>query len=187
MSDIDKIEWDEIDYEAAMIFKVWPDGGELIWAEEAWQHLRASGLTETPSELDYTQVRLRLVMLGRIYEEFCGVAWDKNPQTPLDELTESLEIDPVALGILAAISGPEQFDDAGDEYELRDLAVVAATNRLRSGIFECLKSAYGDEEGLYRRLWQTRNAIGQENEDVDGDDGKPNSAALNFVKNGFRH
>lgn len=186
MSDIDKIEWDEIDYEAAMIFKVWPDGGELAWAEEAWQHLRASGLTETATELDYTQVRLRLVTLGLIYEEFCGVAWSKNPQTPLDELTESLEIDPVALGILAATAGIEQFDDAGDEYELRDLAIVAATDHLRSGIFECLKSAYDGEKGLCDRIWRTRHALKEDDDNGADETDKPNSGSVQFVRNGFR-
>lgn len=185
MSDIDKIEWDEIEYEASMIFKVWPDGGELAWAEEAWQHLRAGGLTETPTELDYTQVRLRLVMLGRIYEEFCGVAWNKNPQTPPDELTESLEIDPVALGILAATAGPEQFDEASDEYDLRDLSLIAATDQLRRGIFECLRSACGDENGLCQRMWRTRHASGQQDEDAES--GQPNAASVNYVRNGFRH
>ena len=185
MSDIDKIEWDEIEYEASMVFKVWPDGGELAWAEEVWQHLRASGLTETATELDYTKVRLRLVMLGRIYEEFCGVAWDKNPQTPLDELTESLEIDPVALGILAATAGLEQFDNAGDEYELLDLAVIAATDQLRRGIFECLTSAYGDEEILCQRMWLTRRALDPEHDDMEAGTDQPNAASLKYVRNGF--
>ena len=186
MSDIDKIEWDEIDYEASTIFRVWPDGSELAWAEEAWQHLRARGLTETATELDYTKVRLTLVMLGRIYEEFCGVAWDKDPQTPLDELTESLEIDPVALGILAASAGREQFDDAGDEYELLDLAIVAATNELRDGIFECLKSAYGDEEALCRRIWLTRHPLNSEDDAAETEANPPNAAALRYVRNGLR-
>jgi len=177
--------WAEVAPTATKMFNVWTDGGELVWAKEAWGHLYVAGLAGQSSVLESTASRLRLVTLARIYQEFSGHAWEENPETPVCELAEDLAIDAVALGILAATGGSGQFDEALDDYELRETALLEATKNLRAEIFRCLKAAYGGETALYQRLWHTRS----EGANTDGAEFAvtgSNSTALQFVTNGFQ-
>ncbi len=84
----------EVEDGAARMFKVWFLGSELEWAREAWGHLHAAGLEGGDTLLEVTAGKLRLVALALIYEEFSGLAWNENNETPLDYLAEGLEIDP---------------------------------------------------------------------------------------------
>ncbi len=187
MNDSTENGWSDVAAPAAKMFKVWMDGSELKWAEEAWGHLHAAGLAGRESILEETAAKLRLVALAQIYQEFCGFAWDENPETPLDYLAEYLEINALALGILAAASDADEFNDAGDEYELREAALVAVTQGQRTEIFRCLKDAYGGEVQLYTRLWHTRSADAEEDsEDDEFEVTGSNSVALNYVMNGFQ-
>jgi hypothetical protein len=187
MSATDKIGWEEVEDAAAKMFSIWVDGNELKWAREAWRHLAAAGLTGATTILEITATKLRLVTLARIYEEFCGFAWDENPETPVDYLAENLEIDPVALGVLAAKAEPNEFEDLTEEHQLREASLLSVTDSQRHEIFECLRAAYGNEFKLYSRIWHTRSVIAEEN--VEGDEFEvtgANSSALEYVKDGFR-
>lgn len=186
MSDLEQIGWEEIEEAASKMFSVWINGGELKWAREAWGHLRNADLASRQTLLDETQAKLRLVTLARIYQEFCGLAWDENPETPLDYLTEDLEIDPVAVGVLAAQTGSDELEESIDDYELLIVALTAVTNSQRQDIFQCLKKAYGDEIRLYGRFWYTRPGLTEDNEGDEFEVTIPNSAALEYVRNGFR-
>ncbi|TMA93748.1 MAG: hypothetical protein E6J74_17185 [Deltaproteobacteria bacterium] len=125
--------------------------------------------------------------LARIYQEFCGLAWDENPETPIDYLAEDLHIDPVAIGVLAASTGCDELKEAVEEYELHEAALTAVTDNQRDEIFGCLKAAYGDEYRLYSRIWHTRSPLAEK--DSEGDEFEvtgSNSTALEYVSNGFR-
>ena len=188
MSDTENLEWEEVERAATKMFNVWVDGTELEWAKEAWSHCTAAGLVGARTILDITAANLRLVTLALIYQEFCGFAWDEHPETPVDYLAEDLEIDPVALGILAAKAAPDEFEEFTDDYKLREAALLAVTNSQRQEIFECLTVAYGDEFRLYSRLWHTRSLVPEENSE--GDEFEvtgANSSALEYVRNGFRY
>lgn len=187
MSKSDEAGWERVQDAAARMFRVWVGGGELAWAEEAWGHLYNAGLANEDPILEDTAAKLRLVTLARIYQEFSGLAWDENPETPLEYLAEDLDIDDVALGILAASAGGE-YKDASDDNELRELALTAVTNQQRREIFECLKAAYGSEVHLYARLFNTHKQV--PGEDGDGEELEPtfrNCAAYEYVRGGFRH
>ena len=186
MTDVLQQSWAEVEPAAAKMFKVWTDGSELLWAKEAWGHFYAAGLVGEDTVLQTTCSRLRLVTLARIYHKFCGLAWDEHLETPLDELAEDLEINPVALGILAAAENPDQFDDATDEYELREAALKAVTENQCAEIAECLQAAYGGDISLYTRMWHTRNAEDNEAKGEEFEVSGGNSAALEFVTNGFQ-
>jgi hypothetical protein len=180
------IQWQEVEAAASKMFAVWTSGGELEWAKECWGHLSQAGLTGDSTVVETTASHLRLVALARIYQEFCGCAWDENPETDAHTLAEDLEIDPVALGILAAGTGKGEFDDAGDDYELCEAALLAVTDAMRDELFACLAKAYGDEIKLYSRMAQTNHTP---YEDDDGDEFEvtgPNSTAYGFVTEGFR-
>ncbi len=188
MSNTENIRWEEVESAATKMFRVWVDGTELEWAKEAWSHCTAAGLVGTRTILDMTAANLRLVTLALIYQEFCRFAWDENPDVPVDYLAEDLEIDPVALGILAAKADPDEFEDLTDVYKLREAALLAVTKSQRQEIFECLMAAYGDEFRLYSRLWHTRSRSVEENSE--GDEFEvtgANGSALEYVRNGFRY
>lgn len=185
MSDTDQTGWADVEQAASKMFNVWTNGSELQWAREAWGHLHAAGLTGRDTALESTASLLRLVTLARIYQEFCGFAWEENPETPLDALAEHLEVDPIALGILAAATNPDQLEDALDDCELREAALAAVTDSQRPEIFQCLKAACGGENQLYSRLWHTC----PEQQDTEGEEFEvtgSNSLAYEYVINGFQ-
>jgi hypothetical protein len=187
MRDTENIKWEEVQSAATKMFSVWVDGTELEWAKEAWSYLAAAGLARATTILDATAANLRLVALARIYQQFCGFAWNENPDTPVDYLAEDLEIDPVALGILAANADPNKFAEFTGNYELREAALLAVTDSQRQEIFECLRASYGDEVRLYSRLWHTRSPVAEENTEYDEFEvTDANSSALEYVRNGFR-
>jgi len=181
------VSWADIESAAAKMFKVWTDGGELEWAKECWQHFSEAGLTGNVGVLETTKTYLRLVALARIYEEFCGRAWDENPDTPLDYLAENLEMDPVALGILAASDNEADFRDSSDYYELREAAMRSVTNAMRREIFECLAHAYGNEIKLYSRMSKTNHSADVEDDGDEFEVTGSNSIAYEYVTNGFRN
>ena len=175
--------WADVKDAAAKMFSVWVDGHELAWAREAWGHLHPAGLASEETVLEVTVAKLHLVTLARIYQEFCGIAWDENPETPVNDLAEDLDIEPVALGILAASADVEQFHAAVDTNELLESALIAASDCQRVEVFECLKAAYGGDIQLYTRLWHTRSA---EEEGEEFEPTTPNGAALQYVLSGFQ-
>jgi hypothetical protein len=187
MSDINEPSWADVEAAATKMFSVWHDGSELEWAKEVWGHLYAAGLVGGETVVEVTVANLRLVALARIYQEFSGLAWDENPETPMEYLAEDLKIDPVALGILAAAGDIGEFEDFTEECDLREAALIAATNAQRAELFQCLKTAYGGETQLYTRLWHTRSAdVEEDSEYEEFNVTGPNSMALKFVMNGFR-
>jgi hypothetical protein len=64
------VEWSEIAEIAEDLFRTW-GGGDLRWAEAAWQVLSESGLTRYVFEVDRTVCIMRLVALNAFYREFC--------------------------------------------------------------------------------------------------------------------
>lgn len=151
----DVVAWEEIEATAKLMFQFWMGGGELMWVRECWQHFEKKGLTRNMGPLEETTTHLRLLTLVRIYEQFSGLEWDDNPQTSLFHLTESLSIDPLSLGLLAGAASPAGFDEDLDEFELKESALIAATDALRQQIHTCLVEAYGGDIALYCRLVTT--------------------------------
>jgi hypothetical protein len=105
----DESGWSDVSDAAGKMFNVWVDGHELEWAREAWGYLHPAGLEGEETSLKVTAAKLHLVTLARIYQEFCGLAWEENPETPVDYLAEDLDMDSVALGILAAASTDSEY------------------------------------------------------------------------------
>jgi hypothetical protein len=186
-AEYERITWAEVQEAASKMFHVWLGNGEITWVEECWHHLGEADLTDNTSVLEATATALRLVTLARIYEEFCGLAWDENPETPVDYLAEDLDIDPLALGILASKASPEAFDDACDDSELREASLLAATDAQRREIYDCLSTAYGDETQLYSRMSETNQSASDEDYEDEFNLTGSNSGALSYVMNGFRY
>lgn len=190
----DEVAWEEVEDAATEIFNVWYIGSELAWAKEAWEHFSKAGLNQASSVLDRTKVNLRLLALGRIYHEFCGYAWDENTDRPIEYMAEYLDIDPVALGVIAGNAGLDQFADIKDEEGLRESALIEASEGLRAEIFDCLKSAYGSDTELYSRMWKTCRSETRWVDDIEefgaGEEfwvTAGNMSAWQFVENGFNY
>jgi hypothetical protein len=188
------VTWDDVKVPASKIFDIWSSGGDLEWAQEAWAHLTAAGLTSIYSHVDRTNVNLRLMMLGKVYEEFCAARWEENPDRSLEMLAESLTIDRLSLGLLAAKAGYEtdrefHLYDTDDEHELYENALLAASAHLRKELFTCLRNAYGDENKLYARLCQTSVGLYPVDDESTEDPFEFTSRNLDaynaFVTNGF--
>lgn len=186
-TDYDKVGWDDIRDAVPKMFHVWMGDGEIVWVWECWQYFGDAGLTGNTTALETTATFLRLVTLARIYEEFCGLAWEENADSPIDDLAEYLEIDPLALGILAAHASRDSFDDAAEDYELREAALLAAPEAQRQEIFDCLSKAYGSDVQLYSRMSRTNGSADGEYDGDEFDVTGANCMALSFVTNGFRH
>jgi hypothetical protein len=187
-SECDALPWSDVEKAASKMFHVWVDGGELEWARECWNHFARRGLTRSATVLEMTAACLRLVALARIYEEFCGLKWDENAETPVCDLADNLDIDSVALGVLAAPAIDDDISEADDDFELRATALLAATDKMRREIFTCLVHGYGDAVKLYSRMSKTNHP----SKILDADDRMdefevtgPNSSAFSFVTNGF--
>lgn len=182
----DRITWEKVSKAASKMFHVWCGDGEIRWVEECWGHLAEADLTGNGTPLEATATALRLISLARIYEEFCGLAWDENPETSIDCLAEDLDLDATALGILGAQASPDAFEHAEDEYELREAALTAAADARRQEIFECLSKAYGGAVPLYSRMSQTNQSAEEENDQDEFEVTGSNGVALSFVMNGFQ-
>jgi hypothetical protein len=103
-------------------------------------------------------------------------------------LAENLEIDPVALGILAA-STPDRndFEELTEAEDLTEDALLAVVNSQRTEIFDCLRVVYADAIQLHSCIWHTRSPEAEEDSECDEFEvTNPNSAALDYVMNGFR-
>ncbi len=177
------VEWEEIEKAAAGMFNIWTSGGDLAFAKECWRHLTVAALTEDDSVVSRTETYLRLVALRLIYGGFCATKWDENAETELTYLAENLEIDQIALGLLAAPHIERGGIIFEDEYDLREAALTVAVDAVRSDVFECIRNAYGGQTGLYLRMSRTAG-----NEDIDDeadlDPYSNNLIAFNFTERG---
>lgn len=176
------VEWNEISDAASGIFNVWTSGGDLDFAKESWSHLAAGGLTSDDCVYDSTRTLLRLIALRLIYGEFCAAKWDEQSETPISYLVEDLEIDPLALGLIAGdylAPGSEQ----GDPFSLRAAALEAAVERLKPEVFACLMNTYGGSIELYSRLSRTAANLDANDDTGDGATVTGDCAVLDFIRN----
>ncbi len=180
------IVWNDVSSAAGRMFRIWGAGGELEWAEECWGHFQKAGIAGQVSDIARTSSLLRLVTLARIYEEFSGFAWEENPETPIDYFAENLNIDPVALGILAARATSDSFDDTCDEdgSQLRELALTFVSDAQRKEIYACLCAAYGDDIQLFSRMSRTHPSSDRDSFD-EFEVTAGNCQGLQYVQNGF--
>lgn len=61
---------------AGDLFGIW-GGGDLRWAEAAWEALSNAGLTSYVFEVDRTACIMRFIALNALYREFCVRAFDE--------------------------------------------------------------------------------------------------------------
>ena len=177
--------WEDIRGPASKMFNIWTSGGDLDFAEQAWQFLQAAGLVSGDDIVSKTKSCMVLLALCRIYLAFCEAKWDESADIPISFLAEDLDIDPVALGLLASGEMSKYVQDLYFEaFELRENALVAVTKLLEPQVLECLRTAFGGSTGLYLRLSRTR----ANDDEQDGNEFEvtgPNMDAYDFLNHGF--
>lgn len=99
------LEWGEIVEIAGDLFRIW-GGGDLRWAEAAWQVLSEAGLNRYVFEVDRTVCIMRLVAVNAFYREFCVRAFDEGTSGDWQDevfglIGEYPQIDAFSLGQLA--------------------------------------------------------------------------------------
>lgn len=176
------VEWDEISDAASGIFNIWTSGGDLDFAKESWSHLAAGELTSDDCVYDLTRTLLRLIALRLVYGEFCAAKWDEQSEPPISYLVEDLEIDSLALGLIAG-DYLAPGSELGDPFSLRAAALEVAVERLKPEVFSCLLNAYGGPIELYSRLSRTSASVDANDDSGDGATVAGDCAALDFIRN----
>jgi hypothetical protein len=160
--------WIDIEPRASTMFNIWNSGGDLDFAKEAWGHLISAGLAGESGPADETRSLLRLLVLRKICGEFSCVKWEEGTG---DEWCEvDIELDPVALGVLAGEYLKGEAFAYSEERELKSAAIVAVTDALLPEVVRCLLKAYGGTQGLYARLCGIAGNGEGTGEDEDEDD-----------------
>ena len=173
--------WSDVETRASRIFNIWTGGGDLAFAREAWGDLTAAGLAEDEGPVARTRSLLRLLALRRICDEFSCAKWQEGAGD--DWRDTELELDALALGLLAAEPLQGEVDSYSDEYELKNAAAIAVCETVMPEVVSCLRKAFGGTIGLYRRLSRMAS---NDNEDDPFDDepSGDNLAAFDYVDNG---
>jgi hypothetical protein len=164
------VNWDQLRPLAEEVFRIWTDGGDLRWAQEAWEHVTAAGLANYSTTLDRVVVDIRLMTIGSIYRDWCAVAHDERQD---DEPTYWLDGTDISLVHLGQLIGSE--DDLGDEDQAEN-AIHALILRERPRILKTLLAGFGDVPGLFVSLW--RSALEDESDSIfDDEDGRDPTAS----------
>lgn len=182
-----KVEWEDVARVAPAIFEIWVDGREVEWAQLAWQSLRKVGLTSYRTELERTKVLTRFLLLGRLYREFCAMAWEEWQEPDWYDWADELEI---SVFRVAQLLGDEEIDDNGSDSELLEEALALVAEREREAVAEALLKGFGGEIKLFASLWATNwnpeeageYSDSEDDEERDGDEGRPQQTLAQILQ-----
>ena len=161
--DDSRLEWSEVKQIANDLFHTW-GGGDLRWAEAAWQVLSESGLTSYVFEVDRTVCIIRLVALNAFYREFCVRAFDEGSsddwQYELFELVGGYPlIDAFSLGQLAERRGIFVDNALYQEPDPRTEAIQELARGEYRQVVDALQARWGEHD-LFAALWVSPEAKG---------------------------
>lgn len=175
-SQADRQEWEDIDDFASELFDVWTDGGDLKWAETAWQALTEAGLTSFTSEAERTTCMARLLALSALYREFCVYAFDEGSSGEWQELVTSdllgdyPKLDAFTLGQLAErlqidVDNSSLYESDPPAFIFVILELVRTEYR---GVVDALVDHWG-KNALFTSLWVSAGfGQGYDDEDEEG-------------------
>jgi hypothetical protein len=152
------MDWEQIKPIAMNVFRVWSDGGDLAWAEQAWNILSESGLTDYDDELERTQVIIRFLALTDFYYGFCTGFRQEYLEPEFWDWATQFKVKSFQLGqLIGADSGVENEQQALDHLVLEEKTVLPA-----------LELGFGGRQNLFITLW--RSSLSPEANDPDGED-----------------
>jgi hypothetical protein len=147
------LRWDRFAEAAEELFKVL-GRSELVWAEQAWDHVVRAGLAEAHSELDRHRVVVRLIALASVYREFSSLAWKRSTRCHYAEWAVFLDLVPLRLGQL--LGEKAALPEKAKEERLLEEAVAILVNRERAELHKVLVAGYGTVSKLFAAMWRTR-------------------------------
>jgi len=146
------VEWDEVLPAAVEAFSVWTDSSELVWAQEAWSHVAAAGLSEYSSDLGRGRVAVRFLSLTSLYRDWCYIAHEECLEDDPADWVSWFEVDTLEIGQLL---GDAHELGAIQEYDRREEALTVLSNRARPEVARALLTGYGSIAQLFVALWRT--------------------------------
>lgn len=148
--------WDHFSEVAEELFKVL-GRSEILWAQQAWEHLQRAGLCTVDSELDRARVSVRFIALACIYRDFCALAWKKRLPPHFAEWAVYLDLHPLRIGQLLGTNAP--MPEGAAEEDLLHAALQILANRERPELHRMLTQVYGGSSRLFASLWRTREHL----------------------------
>lgn len=139
-----------------VLFRVWAEARELLWAEKCWGYLEKNGLTAYLNEVSKVRVLVRLMSLAEIYREFCDRAWDETYDCELVAWASELDLNKFRLA--QCIEDRFEEDAPDDEDELFQAALISLADEARCEIYPILVQEFGSDSNLLVSLWNTVTA-----------------------------
>ena len=145
------VDWCDVEAAAKTAFSIWLPNRDYLWAQEAWQRLFRTGLTDYETETKHCQVQIRFLCLASLYRDWCSLADDELLDDELTWWADELDISTFRL---AQLVGPDFGEGETDEYELRRYALQSLTEDARADVVQALKKSYGSDADLFLALWR---------------------------------
>jgi len=146
-----QVSWEDVKKAANAAFDLWHDSGELAWAETAWAHLTAAGLTTFSSDAERHRVLVRFLALPSFYRDWSALVDDERRTDCYDYWAESLDIRAFPL---AQLLGPDV--EISEDTEARQIS--AALNflvpALHDEVAQALVEGFGGDNDLFLSLWR---------------------------------
>jgi hypothetical protein len=139
------MDWEQIQPIAAKIFRVWSSGGDLDWAEQAWDILFKSGLTDYEDKLERTQVIIRFLALIDFYYGFCIGFRQEYLEPDFWDWAALLEIQSFQIGQLIG-------SDSGVDNEQQALLHLVSEEEL---VLPALEQGFQGRKALFISLWRS--------------------------------
>jgi hypothetical protein len=178
-----RLEWKDIEEIAGELFTVWMSGGDLVWAETAWQALAQAGMTAYSSETERTLCAARLIALAAMAREFYARAFSEGSSGEWEELVTS-----DLVGAYPRFDGPtlsefigsaELDEDAEPHYEADPASIIVELVKDEyRGVVDALMNQWG-ENAFFTSLYITANPDRYQDEDgaeAEDDDSSPVTA-----------
>ncbi len=143
--------WEDVLPTAQEAFSVWMHGRELEWAQVAWGHIAAAGLTTYRSELERCRVAMRLLALAQLYLDWCSRADEQSEEDDLSSWAWELDIGTFRLGQLMSDYPGMKGDDDDD---LRGAALRRLAAKERGNVHNALLTGFEGENRLFLSLWR---------------------------------
>jgi len=145
------LEWDDIGYLADRAFR-WNIGDGATWVEWMWQYLSQENLTRYRTELERCRVKVQLLALADLYNEFCWMAYQEPQDEEYCDWAKALELSSFRVGQLMG-DDADFGDEETHELTLTQAALIELMQDARSRILPCLAKRGGGTMGLLKGLY----------------------------------
>lgn len=149
-----QVPWADVKAAARAAFGLWNDERELAWAEHAWGHLAAAGLTSFESDVERHRVMVRLLVLPSFYRDWTARVDQEPRENVYSYWAETLELRAFSLGQLL---GPEIEVEAETEFGQIGAALDHLVPAQQEEVARALIHGFGCEEELFLSLWRIRH------------------------------